>query len=218
MDNKRRFWEEHHEKKQMIYPSEEIVRFLNYWFPNPNSCKNKRALDMGAGSGRHTVLLSRMSFDTFALDHSFNAMKNTKSFLLENGLSGELLCATLDKLPFKNETFDIVVPWECIFIGDRDFVNEALSETHRILKNEGLCFTCFRTSKDSHIENVEKLSPGVYHCKGEWEGLTVTVLERNEVKNLLEPYFKIIWFDEQWTTRRNGEQKEALWIILAQKR
>jgi len=218
MDEKRKFWEEHHSQKQMIYPAEELVRFLYYWYPDPDSRKNTRALDMGAGSGRHTVLLGKMLFDTFALDQSFSGMKNTRTFLNRDGLSGSVLCATLNKLPFKNETFDLIIPWECIFYGDKDFIKSALSEVNRILKPEGVCFTCFRTTKDSHIENGEPLSEGVYRCRGEWEGQILTVLTKGEVEEFLEPYFKTIWFDEQWTTRRNSEQRDALWIILAQKR
>jgi len=218
MDEIRKFWEEHHEKKQMIYPAEELVRFLNYWFPDRDTRNKIRALDMGAGSGRHTVLLSKMKFNTLSLDHSLSGMKNTRIFLSEDGLSGNVLCATLDKLPFKNETFDLVIPWECIFYGDKNFIRDTLSEVNRILKKEGVCFTSFRNYKDSHIDNAEVLKDGVYRCKGEWEGQILTVLNRDEVENLLEPYFKIIWFDEQYITRRNSEQRDALWIVLAQKR
>lgn len=214
----RAFWDQHHAQKMTLYPSEEVVRFLAYAFPREEDRRGKRALDLGAGSGRHTVLLSRWGFKTYAADYSWQAGANARRFLGAEGLPGHVVCGGLNAVPFRDASFDVVLPWECIFYGDRDAVRAAVAEVARVLKPGGLCFTNLRSPGDKHVEESAEIAPGVFLNRGEWAGLVFTTFTEEEARALFAAGFEIIWFDGYVVSRRNGASRDAGWTILARKR
>ena len=129
----RAFWEDHHAHKRAVYPDEEVVRFLANTFPDAAARRGLRALDLGAGSGRHTVLLARWGFDAYAVDYSFRAVANTRDFLAREGLPGHVACSTLEAVPFRDAYLDFVLPWECLFYGDPPALERAVAEVGRVL-------------------------------------------------------------------------------------
>jgi SAM-dependent methyltransferase len=142
------FWEEHHARRRMVYPTEEVVRFLAYAFPEEEGRRGRRALDLGAGSGRHTVLLSRWGFRAFAVDYAPRAAQNVRAFLAQEGLAGYAACAAMDRLPFRDGVFDVALPWESLFYGDEAAVARAAAEVRRVLAPGGWCLANHRSAED----------------------------------------------------------------------
>ncbi len=210
----RAFWEEHHGRKRPIYPNEEVVRFLAYQYPDAAARRRVRALDLGAGSGRHAVLLARLGFDAYAADYSLQAAANVRAFLDDEGLSGRVVCGALAAVPFRAGAFDLVLPWECLFYGDGPAVTRAISEVRRILKPGGLCFTNLRSPEDKHVEGAEARGGGTYVNRDEWDGLTFTVFTEGEARALFADGFEAVWFDRYVVTRRDGADRDAGWTLL----
>jgi SAM-dependent methyltransferase len=213
----RDYWERHHADKRMIYPTEEVVRFFAYAFPDAAARRGRRALDLGAGSGRHAVLMARLGFDVVAADYSYRAAANVRAFLAAEALPGRVTCAALDRLPFAAAAFDVVVPWECIFYGDHAFVKLAVAEVRRVLKPGGVAFFNLRSPEDSHVGEADLVSPGVYVSRGEWPGVTFAVFTEAEARALVAEGFATVWFDPYLISRRNGESRDAGWMLLVRK-
>jgi SAM-dependent methyltransferase len=214
----RAYWEDHHARRRMIYPAEEVIRFVAYAFPEVESRHGLRALDLGSGSGRHTVLLSRCGFKTFALDYSIQAAVNVRAFLAEEGLPGIAACGSMARLPFRDGAFDVVLPWECIFYGGEAAVARAVAEVRRVLAPGGWCFTNLRSPEDSHVDESEKLSGGTYLNRGEWDGVLFTVFDEEGARELFRDGFEVVWFDRYVVTRRNESARDAGWMLLVRKK
>lgn len=212
------FWEDHHARRRMIYPTEEVVRFLAYAFPEEEGRRGRRALDVGAGSGRHTVLLSRWGFQAYALDYALQAAKNVRSFLAEEGLEGRVACGAMDRLPFDDDVFDVVLPWESIFYGDEAAVARAVAEVRRVLAPCGWCFTNLRSPDDSHVAESEIISGRTYLNRGEWDSLTFTVYDEEAARALFAEGFELVWFDRYVVTRRDDTSRDAGWMLLVRKK
>jgi SAM-dependent methyltransferase len=216
--DERDFWEGHHARRRMIYPAEEVVRFLAYAFPEKKRRRGLRALDLGAGSGRHTVLLSRWAFRTYAVDYALQAVINVRAFLAEEGLEGRAACAGLDRLPFRDNVFDVVLAWESIFYGDEAAVARAVAEARRVLAPRGFCFANLRSPDDSHVAESEITSGRTYLNRGEWDGLTFTVYDEEAARELVADGFELVWFDRYVVTRRNDASRDAGWMLLVRKK
>ncbi|UCH77953.1 MAG: class I SAM-dependent methyltransferase [Candidatus Coatesbacteria bacterium] len=215
----REFWEDHHARRRLLYPTEEVVRFLAYAFPEEARRRGRRALDLGAGSGRHTVLLSRWGFEAYALDYALQAARNARAFLAEEGLRGYAACGAMGRLPFRDGVFDVVLPWESIFYGEEAAVAEAVAEVRRVLAPGGRCFTNLRSPEDSHVEESEPVAGRTYLSRGEWEGLPFTVFDEPAARELFAAAgFEIEWFDRYFISRRNQTAREAGWTLLLRKK
>lgn len=71
--------------------------------------KPLRVLEVGCGSARLSCLLARERFETIALDISKEALRVAVANYRLNGVSGRFLCASAERLPFRDEVFDLVV-------------------------------------------------------------------------------------------------------------
>jgi len=212
------FWEDHHARRRMVYPAEEVVRFVAYAFPDTENRRGLRALDLGSGSGRHTVLLSRCGFATFALDYSYQATVNVRAFLAEEGLAGSAACGSMARLPFRDNVFDVALPWECVFYGGEAAVARAVAEIRRVLAPGGWCFTNLRSPDDSHVGESEKVAGRTYLNRGEWDGVLFTVFDEAGARELFADGFEAVWFDRYLVTRRNESSRDAGWMLLVRKK
>ncbi len=67
-------------------------------------------LDLGSGTGRHTVYLARSGFSLFGLDNSPEGINVTRQWLADEGLAANLqLQSMTEKLPYEDAFFDAVI-------------------------------------------------------------------------------------------------------------
>lgn len=111
-----------------------------------NRCK--KVLDLGCGTGRHTLYLAQNNFDVYGIDKSQTAIDITGQRALELNLNVTLKQSDLKKINFENDFFDAVL---CVWTtghGLKKDVKKSVSEMYRVLKPNGLLFVDFMSTKD----------------------------------------------------------------------
>ena len=69
----------------------------------------RRALDVAAGRGRHTVRIARAGFETFAVDLKLDALRDAAAAAARAGVRVRAWCADLTQHPLPAGRFDLVV-------------------------------------------------------------------------------------------------------------
>lgn len=101
----------------------------------------KKVLDLGCGSGRHTVLLAKEGFEVYGLDNAPEGLMIVRKKLKDLGLKAKLKNADCyKKLPYENDFFDAVISTAVIQHNYHDKILFCISEIQRVLKPGGIVF------------------------------------------------------------------------------
>lgn len=203
-------WDSHYtkSKSQLAYPDENLVRILaklpNIF--NPNS--QPRALDLGAGSGRHTILLKNRGFETYAIDYSKESIDMIQSSI------PEIKAVHNDKLPypFDANSIEIIVCWGMLHYNSNEEIEEILKEVKRILKPNGFFIGTIRSDKDTHLRQSSKGNIQLEDLKGGF----VQLFSEKECLNLLKDFRNISLGYMERTPMGKLDQKIAHHIFLCQ--
>ena len=134
-----RFWQwfnsdsgcpEHH-------PEEEVIRFLSGRRAQlGEKVGEARVLDLGSGSGKHSVLVASLGFQLVCVDWSAPGLDYTRRRLEKESLSGQQEVTDFrdHKLPFESDYFDFVVGMQVFdHVFDAD-ARALLEEVRRVTK------------------------------------------------------------------------------------
>jgi len=101
---------------------------------NLNNCK--KIIDIGCGTGRFSVYLSKKGHDVISIDLSLEMLKILKQKSKKQNLNIKLVRADIEHLPFKKESFDGI---SSIFVL-RHFksIDKIISEFGYIIKKQGI--------------------------------------------------------------------------------
>jgi SAM-dependent methyltransferase len=103
--------------------------------------KVSRVLDLGFGSGRHTVFLASQGFEVYGTDLSETGLEMTNKWLSKENLTASLsLASCYERFPFENDFFDAVVSTRVIYHNYHDKVLYCISEIERVLRQKGLLY------------------------------------------------------------------------------
>ena len=122
-----------------LYHFDKIPTYLNtpyqyYFHLLKRKSGQSKLLEIGAGMGENTSSLLDMSFKVTSTDISSKSVKVMRNkFSKYSNFSVEV--ADMEKLPFNNESFDVVCSAGSLSYGDNDTV---LNEIHRVLKPDGV--------------------------------------------------------------------------------
>jgi len=128
----------------------------------------KRVLDVGCGSGRHLVFLSRRGFETYGFDISQRALSLAQEWLQEEGLHSAIIEHRMEeRFPYDDAFFDAVVSTQVIHHNRMIEILFTVSEIERVLRPCGILFVSFprlsgvpsEGDKDWELEQIE---PGTY--------------------------------------------------------
>jgi ubiquinone/menaquinone biosynthesis C-methylase UbiE len=135
----RKVYKEGAELWEELLPTEPLVRFLQgFHWP-----KGLKIVDMGCGEGRDSIFLAKKGFDVTAIDVSRSAVKRAKKQSKQEGLSMEVLVADITSLPIRDEIYDLAINVACLhIIIDQRARDKHLCESRRVLKRDGLYFSC----------------------------------------------------------------------------
>ena len=90
-------------------PTPKVVRLVE----KLGAGHGKRALDLGCGEGRHTILLARQGYDVAALDLEPLALQRAQIHLRHAGLRADLVVGNALDLRYPPGAFDLVLDYGC---------------------------------------------------------------------------------------------------------
>jgi len=141
-------WDNHYkkEKSRLKYPDENLVRILST-IPNKG-----KALDFGAGSGRHSILLKEIGFEVTSVDYSEASVQQIKDTY------PDINASIVENPPFNfaDEEFDLIINWGVLHYNTKEDSFKIVSEFHRILKKGGILTGTIRSTEDTHLKTKNK--------------------------------------------------------------
>lgn len=139
-------WDSHYTRPRALqtYPDENVVRILKKDFSHPGPWT--RALDLGAGSGRHLPLLGEHFAEVHACDFSLNSLKLYPKDRVA------AVQAMLPDLPYADASWDFILCWGVLHYLPHPALLPALAEIHRVLKPGGRVFLTLRADTDTHLK------------------------------------------------------------------
>ena len=150
-----------------------------YYFSLLKKLKKTKLLEIGAGTGQNTFRLIKMKSNVCATDISPKSVEvmSQKYSKYKNFFSK---VADMEKLPFKNESFDVICSAGSLSYGDN---NKVMSEIYRILKLGGWVVLV-----DSLNDNpIYRFNRYINYIKGNRSWST---LKRMPNVNLIDKYIK----------------------------
>ena len=118
------------------FSDEKIPLFLtevyqNYYKALEEIKDNSLILEIGAGIGTHSRILSRKSCELIALDISLTSLELNQR---QSGSNSTFVCGDISNIPFNSEKFDYVISCNSLSYGQPDIVDHEVS---RVLKKGG---------------------------------------------------------------------------------
>ena len=127
-----------------------------------NEKKARRVLDLGCGTGRHTVLLASKGFDVYGVDISETGLDITRKKLKESGLNARIELGDMHSLRFDDGFFDAVISTYVITHSMKNGIEGILGEIARVLKREGLLVLAVLSDRDGWYGKGKKLEENTY--------------------------------------------------------
>lgn len=122
----------------------------------------KRILDLGCGSGRHTVFLAKSGFEVFGLDIAPTGLCATIEKLAKEGLSAHVTLSDMQVLPYDDAFFDTVISVSVIHHNRLQDIQETVSEIWRVLRPQGLVWVTVPIPKDHPSKRGVEIEPGTF--------------------------------------------------------
>ncbi|MEX2007810.1 MAG: class I SAM-dependent methyltransferase [Candidatus Levyibacteriota bacterium] len=138
-----------------------------FYFLRKDLTKKMEILDAACGLGRVLVPLAKEGYSITGLDLSDEMLKTCRKNLDEAGVGHriKLVHGSVDRLPFKNEEFDLVILSEILFhLPDENCV-KAIEECSRVLKEGGLAVVTTNNKKSVFLKNISDKSQNGYFFK-----------------------------------------------------
>lgn len=142
-------WNQSYSRKEnyIFFPKEEVVKFLNRFVRKKNGTDSfmdilelpdiPKALDLGCGVGRQTVLMKEFGFDSYGVDISQVALNQAKQTAKTLGydLDHNFLLLEEPRLPFENDFFDIAISDSVLDSMEFSFALQYMAELNRTVKS-----------------------------------------------------------------------------------
>ena len=160
------------------YPPEDLVRFMGRNFKSyPRD--NISVLEVGCGPGANIWYLHREGYRVAGIDGSSTAIEKA-GIRLENEntelnpVNPELKVGNFSVLPWKDNSFDLVVDIFSIYANTVEIIEETLNEVYRVLKPGGRFYsklwgtktTGFGQGKEVELHTFDEIPCGPCYSMG----------------------------------------------------
>jgi len=151
-----------------------------------------KLLDVGCGEGFYAIYLASKGFDVLGIDISENAIKYAKENAKKAGVNIRFKVMDLRDLPELKEKFDFVLEWAILHGIAFEERQKHVENIDNLLNEKGKYFSmCF------NIQDVKFTGPGkririVPEGQKISSGMKMYFSPLDELKELFEPYFKMI--------------------------
>lgn len=146
-------------QSDLKYPNEMFVRVFNKYKAKKNI---KTALDFGFGTGANLVHLVESGCDVSGVEVSESAIQIVKNKLNEKGLTADLKLIDDHNIPYKENSFDVVVAWQVLVYNDLDSFKLTMNEISRVLKKGGLFIGTMTAVGDQTYKISDKIGKYLY--------------------------------------------------------
>lgn len=152
-----------------------------------NGCKT--ILDLGCGSGRHLLHLTKNDFRVSGLDYSPAGLSLCKQWLEEEGLNAPLVLADMrSRLPFKGSAFDGLLSTQVIHHATLDSVRRTIDEIWRVVKPGGLIFVSVPAHRHVDEDYIE-IEPNTFvPLEGPEKGLPHHIFSEQEYEQAFNAF------------------------------
>jgi len=134
------------------YPWDCVVSFVFRHAPRDRPRADVRVLEVGCGTGSNLWFAAREGFAVAGVDASVSAIAAAQKRFDAERLQGDFQVADFTRLPFADETFDLVVDRCALTCCDRFAAHSATAEINRVLKSRGRFF--FNPYSDKHTSHT----------------------------------------------------------------
>jgi cyclopropane fatty-acyl-phospholipid synthase-like methyltransferase len=146
-------------------------------------------LDLGCGTGRHTVYLAQQGFSVHGLDNSPHGLEMTRRWLADEGLQADLRLQNMTEgLPYGEKYFDAVVSVQVIHHANLATIRGIVREIFRVLNKGGYAYVtvAMMMHYDKKLEQVE---PGTFvPLNGPEKGLLHHFFTPAELRELFKDF------------------------------
>ena len=121
----------------------------------PHSLAGKKALDIGCGTGRISLLLAKLRTDVTSLDFSAAMLKHLKLEARKRKVASRITTieSPADKLPLNDNLFDIVTCFGLMEHLPPAIRRKTILEAFRVLKPNGKMFAVVNNSRSVFLKN-----------------------------------------------------------------
>lgn len=146
-------------------------------------------LDLGSGSGRHTVLLAENKFLAYGIDISPTGVEITRQTLMEKRLLADVRVADIyEKLPYSDGFFDAIISIQALHHNTLDKIKKLIGEMERVLSSGGYIFVTV-PSKMNQAENFKLIEERTYiPLDGREKGLPHHFFTKEEIVKLFSNF------------------------------
>lgn len=180
-----------------------------------------RALDIGCGSGRHTLFMAAEGFEAHGTDYSEKAVEVTNRQLIGAGHPATARVAGIERLPYGSDVFQIVVCWHTLYCNTLAEMRKGLAEMHRVLEPGGRACVSLRRDNDYTRGRGIEIEPGTFRLDPELvhedpPDMTVHYSSLEETRELFKGFSNVeIGFAD--FAFGNLDEVRAHWIVIATK-
>lgn len=163
--------------------------------------KKGKLLELGCGQGQDSRFYAKNGFQVLATDFSRKAInllieKSEKEYVK---LDTKLVDLS-EKLPFKNNQFDVVYSHLALHYFNQQKTKELFNEIARVLKSKGVLACLLNTIEDPEIANFEMIENGLYKEPGK---IVKRYFSVDTIKTFIEDKFEIIILDAKGETYKD---------------
>jgi cyclopropane fatty-acyl-phospholipid synthase-like methyltransferase len=155
-------WDESYLKKQnyLFYPNEEVVRFASKFLRKQVDLKKfkdltinlDKLIDIGCGIGRHVIYGNDLGLNAYGVDLSSEAIEFARNWAAQEGVldaENRLLEASVDKIPFPDDFFDVAVSHGVFDSMSFDVAKAGIVEASRVLRHNAYFYLDLISGDDS---------------------------------------------------------------------
>lgn len=160
----------------------------------------KKILDVGCGNGNHVVFFAEQGFEVYGIDISKEAIEIGNAWLAKKGLKADLRVGDIEKIPFEDEYFDVVISHGVLDHIPFSKAKKAMEEIKRVCVPKGYIYITLRSTEDSEFGRGGEVAHNTFVLQEGYEkGIIQHYFDLEEIKELLGEFnvFDIELYEEK---------------------
>jgi SAM-dependent methyltransferase len=214
------FWGRQLEQSVLLYPSEDVVRFLARAGRVPPGAPQD-GLDVGFGSGRHLKLLLDYGYRAHGIDFASNAIEVFRSHFGGHPLLGDLVQGDIASHIWSADCFQAAIVWGTLFSRARPDMQRDLALIRRALKPDGVVCLNLRTRDNWFYGLGQELEQDYFlldERAGPYGGALYCFVDEPAARELVNGAgLEIVNFERSDAWRGEARLRHSWWIVWARK-